>query len=236
MGGRTGNKRSVPAPPGFYGCAVCKEIKPVAEFHPAQKGPDGHDSRCKACKQAFRVERRERLTGKDDPTIRARFDAKYRKAGPDECWVWTAARTKRGYGSIFFQGRDELAHRVAWVLAGNAMPQLPQVIDHICKNLGCINVRHLRVVTQAENTRDLAPSSVSFNNAAKTHCSCCGTELAGANLAIAPGAFNQDGSRRGHRQCLTCYPQYWSWAVIERTPPPRSKLKAWRGPFRPDPL
>lgn len=42
------------------------------------------------------------------------------------------------------------AHRAAWMLANGPVPE-GMVLDHICRNRACINLDHLRVVTQQEN-------------------------------------------------------------------------------------
>jgi hypothetical protein len=42
------------------------------------------------------------------------------------------------------------AHRAAWMLVNGPVPE-GMVLDHICRNRACINLDHLRVVTQQEN-------------------------------------------------------------------------------------
>jgi hypothetical protein len=42
------------------------------------------------------------------------------------------------------------AHRAAWMLTNGPVPE-GMVLDHICRNRACINLDHLRVVTQREN-------------------------------------------------------------------------------------
>lgn len=149
-------RRSIPAPPGYYGCPTCKTVKPVSEFHGRVRGPDGHEPFCKVCKQAWRVARRERMRGKPDPTIDARFWPKVSKDGPvfggAPCWVWTGAKSNRGYGAIQYQGADVPAHRVSMILHGHDADWTRFVVDHRCKNIACVNPAHLRICTQTENT------------------------------------------------------------------------------------
>lgn len=82
--------------------------------------------------------------------VEERFWEKVDKTG--ECWVWTGAKTDQGYGS-FWTGTDvDLAHRVAWRLAGN--PDVPE-LDHVkakgCTSRLCVRLDHLEPVTHAEN-------------------------------------------------------------------------------------
>lgn len=86
----------------------------------------------------------------------------------DECWLWTGAIDKAGYGRIGRGSYEVLyAHRVAWELAVGPIPE-GMHIDHLCRVRNCVNPDHLEVVTNRENAlRGLAPTA---QNAAKTHC------------------------------------------------------------------
>ena len=61
------------------------------------------------------------------------------------------ARTN-GYALMYYPPKKKAikAHRAAWMLANGPVPK-GMVLDHICRNRACINVDHLRVVTQQEN-------------------------------------------------------------------------------------
>ncbi len=72
-------------------------------------------------------------------------------SGPSGCVLWTAA-TRDGYGRFSLNGRDERAHRIAWLFMRGPIPP-GLVIDHKCRVRACQNVEHLRPVTAAENTR-----------------------------------------------------------------------------------
>jgi hypothetical protein len=83
-----------------------------------------------------------------------------------------------------------IAHRVSWLISGMSVtPGL--VLDHKCRNRGCINPHHLREVTQQENT--LCGESLQAKNAKKTHCD-YGHELSGYNVRTTPR----------QRSCRTC--------------------------------
>jgi hypothetical protein len=82
----------------------------------------------------------------------ARFWAKVDKSG--ECWIWTGALNRQGYGQAWDGERTRLAHRVAWELEHGPIPPGKSVC-HDCPggdNPRC--VRHLWLGTHQENMRD----------------------------------------------------------------------------------
>lgn len=103
---------------------------------------------------------------------RQRFLQKVEKM-PSGCWLWRGARTsanshgRGGYGRMFIDGREELAHRVAYeTYRGPIPPGL--TIDHLCKRPACCNPQHLAVVTVRENI--LRGNSIFAKNARKHQC------------------------------------------------------------------
>lgn len=105
----------------------------------------------------------------------------------DDCWEWTAAMDRKGYGKFGIDGRTLGAHRVAYEL--EVGPLLPgMVIDHLCENPACVRPDHLQQTTQHVNvTRGVKA------NAQKDSCP-QGHPYAGNNLVL-------DG---GSRKCRTC--------------------------------
>lgn len=84
----------------------------------------------------------------------------------DECWEWTSNKSK-GYGNIWGNPSNYKAHRVAYTLVrGKLKPDL--VLDHLCRNTGCVNPYHLEQVTSKENY--LRGVGEPAKNARKTHC------------------------------------------------------------------
>lgn len=68
------------------------------------------------------------------------------------CWIWTATKNRKGYGSFGVDGRNLLAHRVAYELFVAPIPE-GLTLDHLCRVPACINPEHLEPVTMQENFR-----------------------------------------------------------------------------------
>lgn len=91
--------------------------------------------------------------GVTDPA--ERFWSKVDKSG--NCWEWTAAIDRGGYGN-FYAGpndRSALAHRYALKVSGIDIPSGMHV-DHTCWNRACVNPDHLRFVTKKQNGENRA--------------------------------------------------------------------------------
>lgn len=88
----------------------------------------------------------------------------------DGCWEWTAGKNAAGYG-VFKNRRwpqhSRLAHRVLYTLLVGPIPAGLE-LDHLCRNRGCVNPKHLEPVTRRVNT--LRGETRGARNAAVTHC------------------------------------------------------------------
>lgn len=134
-------------------------------------------------------------------SLSERFWAKVDKNGPvhprlgTRCWLWTAARSPRGYGKFGVNGKNSYAHRVAYlVLTGKSIPDALRVCHH-CDNPPCVNPEHHFIGQQRDNVHDsLAKGRFRNANMKKTHCG-QGHEFTPENTQI---------DRSGYRKCREC--------------------------------
>lgn len=86
--------------------------------------------------------------------LAARFWPKAsRPVAPGECWTWTGARDRDGYGQVRILDTTKAAHRVALALDGRE-PAPGEVTRHRCDNPACVRPEHLETGSHADNTRD----------------------------------------------------------------------------------
>lgn len=98
----------------------------------------------------------ESLSGPERDAVAERFWVKVRKS-PEAggCWLWTGAKTKRGYGSFWFRGRRVHAHRVSWLLAKGEIPA-DRCVCHECDVRLCVRHDHHFLGTYQDNAQDMA--------------------------------------------------------------------------------
>jgi hypothetical protein len=76
------------------------------------------------------------------------------------CIIWTGAVSAQGRGNLRYGDGNQLAHRVAWLLAYGKLPE--QDLDHLCRRPLCVNPEHLEPVTHAENCRRGARAKITM--------------------------------------------------------------------------
>ena len=97
----------------------------------------------------------------------------------ETCWGWLGFIDRDGYG-VFHHPETKRAHRASYLMSVGVIP-LGMVIDHLCRNRGCVNPEHLEAVTIRENT--LRGDTLPAANVVKTHCP-KGHPYSGDNLVI----------------------------------------------------
>lgn len=78
------------------------------------------------------------------------------------CTEWQGSVTESGYpttGCPFMTSANGKrttvrVHRLAWMLAHGPIPE-GLVIHHLCNNRRCFNLRHLKLVSQSENIKEM---------------------------------------------------------------------------------
>ncbi len=107
-----------------------------------------------------------------------------------ECIIWPLSTGSHGYGQIGWGAKNEkasgtTAHRAVWLSYVGPIGDL--TVDHLCRNRRCVNLDHLRLLSNVDNASD---------NGLATRSSCpAGHEYAGDNLHLTPA---------GHRRCKKC--------------------------------
>src|SRR6266571_2972703 len=97
-------------------------------------------------------------TGRPRVPLSIRFWSRVERGDPDECWTWTGTRNYDGYGRISPGGGNRagvhaiMAHRYAYEALVGPIPA-GLTIDHLCRQVDCVNPKHMEPVTIQENIR-----------------------------------------------------------------------------------
>ena len=75
-------------------------------------------------------------------------------AETDDCVEWPFAKNTGGYGRVWIDGKVHHTHAIACNFAHGPAPSPLHEVAHTCGNAKCMNHRHLRWATHAENLAD----------------------------------------------------------------------------------
>ena len=81
--------------------------------------------------------------------VSERFWSKVAQTGPNECWLWQAGGSL--YGVFWYEGKNDSAHVVAFILTYGYRPP---VVMHTCDTPKCCNPVHLQAGTTSLNALD----------------------------------------------------------------------------------
>lgn len=140
----------------------------------------------------------------------------------ESCWLWTRGRFENGYGQAWKHGprtkpsgrygQPIQAHRLIYEILVGPIPPGMQ-LDHLCRQRGCVNPNHLRVVTSRENI--LAPGSTceAKTNHEKVSCP-------KGHLYTAENTY----THRGKRSCRECKREQKRTSALGKSVRPRPLL------------
>lgn len=74
---------------------------------------------------------------------------------PNGCILWGGSTDSGGYGTLYWKGRSESAHRVAYELS-RGRPRKSLAVIHRCDNPPCVNPEHLFLGSPRHALREIA--------------------------------------------------------------------------------
>ncbi len=84
------------------------------------------------------------------------------------CWLWTGAKSKKGYGRFWWSNRLGMAHRFSYEYFVSCPIPVGYELDHSCRNHSCVNPDHVRPLTP--QIHKLQPDSIAVIRAQRVYC------------------------------------------------------------------
>lgn len=116
----------------------------------------------KLCRRSA-AKKTDKPAPKQPRTLADRFWAKVDQRGPDHpydlslgpCHIWLGGKRRRGYGTLWRDGKPASAARIGWELL-HEKPFPPELEPlHSCDRPSCVNGAHIRPGTRKENVADM---------------------------------------------------------------------------------
>ena len=101
----------------------------------------------------YRARKRGEAVAKQQPGVKAQPFWSLVDKSPGGCWLFMGRLNRDGYGVYSRDGKNHMAHRLAWALAGNQLPR-GLVLMHKCDTPACVNTAHLSLGTHRDNQLD----------------------------------------------------------------------------------
>jgi hypothetical protein len=84
-------------------------------------------------------------------TLQERFEKRVEPS--DECWLWTGAKTSKGYGYLKVKGKTVMAKRISYEFFVGRLVEGMEIC-HTCDNPPCVRPDHLWQGTHLQNMHD----------------------------------------------------------------------------------
>jgi hypothetical protein len=145
---------------------------------------------------------------------------------PQVCWPWTGATTSKGYGNIWWHGKNFPTHVVAFDECVDDIPK-GMMVCHSCDNPPCCRPSHLFLGNAQDNTDDMMIKGRHVSMSGENHGGAILIELEVREIfhLAWQGDFTLQaiGNRFGVSRTLVRYIKYGqSWAHLN--------LRRWHAP------